>query len=155
MKVKGKDIERTLVIIKPDCIEKRLVGKVISRIEDLGLIIADVKSKMISSEECSALYVRTKVNLPEIYAAVEKVMMESPSIILVVEGEDAIRKVFELRGLTNLLQTPEGTIRRDFITDAERELFRQGKHVKNLMHAAEDKKEAEFEVGLFFGKKKE
>lgn len=150
-----ENIEKTLVIIKPEGIEKRLVGKIIARIEDLGLTIREIKHKKLSVSECSLLYQKTKKNLPEIYAAVEKQMTESFSIVLIAEGEDAIQKVFRIRGPTNLLQAPEGTVRRDFITDAERELFRQGKNVRNVMHAAESREEAEFEIELFFGKLEE
>lgn len=150
-----KDIERTLVIIKPDGIEKRLVGKVIARVEELGLAVKKIRSKKLSSKECKKLYPKTKKNLPEIYAAVEKHMTKNFSIILIVEGPDAIQKVRAIRGPTNLLQAPMGTIRRDFVTDEGRELFRQGKNVKNVMHAPDDKAEAEFEIKLLFGKKEE
>ena len=150
-----KDIERTLVIIKPDGIEKRLVGKVIARVEELGLVIKGIQSKRISSKECKKLYPKTRKNLPEIYAAVEKHMTKNPSIILIVQGPDAIQKVRKIRGSTNLLQAPVETIRRDFVTDEERELFRQGKNVKNVMHAPDDKEEAEFEIKLLFDKREE
>lgn len=144
-------IERTVVIIKPDAVEKRLVGKIVNRIEKLGLVIMKIKMKRISKRECKKLYPKTRQNLPEIYAAVENYLTEKPSIILIVEGEDAVQKVRAVRGPTNLLQAPEGTIRRDFITDEERELFEHGKNVKNLMHAPDDEKEARFTIKLFFG----
>lgn len=150
-----KNIERTLVIIKPDGIEKKLVGKVIARVEELGLVIKRIQNKRISSKECKKLYPKTRKNLPEIYAAVEKHMTKNPSIILIAEGPDAVQRVRAIKGSTNLLQVPVGTIRRDFITDKERELFRQGKNVKNVMHAPDDKEEAEFEIRLLFGKEEE
>lgn len=153
--MKGKDIERTLVIIKPDGIEKRLVGKVIARVENLGLTIKKIQMRRLLPEECQKLYPHTRRNLPKIYAAVEKHMTEGFSIIFIAEGENAVEKVRAIRGPTNLLQAPKGTVRRDLITDEERELFRQGKNVKNVMHAPDDKKEAKFEIELFFGKMEE
>lgn len=150
-----KDIERTLVIIKPDGIEKILIGKIIARVEELGLAIKRVQSKRISSKECKKLYPKTRRNLPDIYAAVEKHMTENYSVILIVEGSDAIKKVRAIRGPTDLLQAPPGTIRRDLVTDEERELFRRGKNVKNVMHAPDDRAEAEFEIKLLFGKEEE
>jgi len=151
--LKEKDIEKTLVIIKPDGIEKRLVGKVIARVEDFGLTIKRIQMRKLSREECRKLYPHTRQNLPAIYASVEKYMTENSSIIFMAEGKDAIEKVRTIRGPTNLLQAPKGTIRRDFITDEERQLFRQGKNVKNVMHASDDKEEAKFEIELFFGKR--
>ena len=148
-------IERTLVIIKPDGIKKRVIGRVIAMVEELGLAIKRIQTKKISSEECKKLYQKTRRRLPEIYAAVEKHMTKNPSIILIVEGPDAIQKVRKIRGSTNLLETPVGTVRRDFVTDEERVLFRQGRNVKNVMHAADDKEEAEFEIKLLFDKEEE
>lgn len=150
-----KGIERTFVIIKPDGIEKRLVGRVIAKVEELGLMVKRIQSKRLSPGECKKLYPKTRKNLPEIYAAVEKHMTENSSVVFLVEGEDAIRKVRELKGPTDLLRAPPGTIRRDFITEEERELFRQGRNVKNVMHAPDDKEEAELEIALLFGKKME
>lgn len=144
--------ERTLVIIKPEGIEKRLVGKVIARIESLSLRIVQMQWKKITAEECDVLYSKTKDNLPEIFAAVAKYMTASFSIIFVVEGENAVKKVRTLRGPTDLLNAPKGTVRRDFVTDQERELFRQGKNIRNVMHAADDETEARTEMALFFGK---
>ena len=151
----GKETERTFVIIKPDGIKKRVVGRVIAKVEGLGLMVKRIQSKRLSFEECRKLYPKTRKNLPEIYAAVEKHMTENLSIILIVEGEDAVKKVRNLKGPTDLLQAPPGTIRRDFITDEERELFRQGRNVKNVMHAPDDKEEAEFEIKLLFGERRE
>jgi len=150
-----KNFERTIVIIKPDGIKKGLVGKVIARVEELGLTIGEIQRRKLTPEECSVLYPKTKKNLPEIYAAVVKHMTESFSIIFIAEGEDAIQKVRAIRGPTDLLRAPKGTVRRDFITEEERELFRQGKNVKNVMHAADDKEEADREIALFFGKLEE
>ena len=148
-------IERTLVIIKPDGLKKNVVGKIIARIEASGLTIKRIQTKKISSEDCKKLYSKTRKQLPEIYAAVEKHMIKNPSIILIVEGPAAIQKVRKIRGSTNLLETPVGTVRRDFVTDEERELFRQGRNVKNVMHAADDKEEAEFEINLLFDQEEE
>lgn len=150
-----KEIERTIVIIKPDGIKKRLVGKVIARVEGLCLTIKDIQRKKLTPEECQKLYPKTRKNLPKIYAAVEKHMTEDFSIILMAEGENAVQRVRAIRGPTNLLQAPGGTIRRDLITDEERELFRQGKNVQNVMHAPDDQREAELETELFFGKKED
>lgn len=144
-------VQRTLVLIKPDGIEKRLVGKVIARVEELGLTIAQIKRVKMTPEICSQFYPKTKRDLPEIYANVEKIMMGNFSIALIVEGKNAIERVRALRGPTDLLSAEVGTIRRDLITDEERELFRQGKYFSNVMHSPDDRNEAELEMKLLFG----
>ena len=77
-----KKIERTLSIIKPDCVAKGLVGRVLARIEKIGLRIVKAESRIISSKECSLLYAKTKVKFPEIYSAVEKAMGEGIRLYL-------------------------------------------------------------------------
>lgn len=148
----GKETERTLVIVKPDGVEKGLLEGIIARVRELDLMVGQIQTRKLSSEECQKLYPKTRKNLPEIYVAVERHMTESFSIIFIAEGEDAVAKVRGIRGPTDLLQAPEGTVRRDFITEEERELFKQGKNVRNVMHAPDDKEEAEFEIELLFGK---
>ncbi|MBU1102350.1 nucleoside-diphosphate kinase [Patescibacteria group bacterium] len=149
-----KKDERTLVIMKPDCVVRGLVGRVLARIEELGLRIVRAQSRVILPDECSNLYAKTKAKLPKIYLAVERAMGEGISIVFIFEGENAVRKAFRLRGSTNLLWARRGTIRRDFITDEERALFRQGKNVRNRMHASKTKAEAEAEIKLFFSIKR-
>lgn len=144
--------ERTLVILKPDAMEKKVARQIIIRIKKLGLVIKKVQRKKLSLEDCQKLYPKTSNNLPEIFKLVEQYLTESFSIFLIIEGEEAIQKVRGIRGPTDLLQAPAGTVRYDFITDEERELFRQGKNVKNIMHASGTQEEAESEIELFFGK---
>lgn len=147
-------MERTLVILKPDAIEKKVVGKIISRIENLGFAISQIQRRKISLRECQKLYPKTKERYREIFAGVVKYLTKNPSFILVVEGKGAVEKVQALRGPTELPRASRGTIRRDFVTGEERKLFKQGIYVKNVMHASGDRKEAEFEIGLFFGKRR-
>lgn len=148
----GQGRERTFVIVKPDGIEKGLFEGIIARVRELDLSVSQIQTRKLSSEECQKLYPKTRKNLPEIYVAVERHMTESYSIIFIAEGKNAVAKVRGIRGPTDLLQAPEGTVRRDFITDEERELFKQGKNVRNVMHAPDDKEEAELEIELLFGR---
>lgn len=142
--------EQTLIIIKPDGVEKRLVGKILARIEALGLTVKDVRQKTLSQGECRRLYPKTRETLPEIYAAVETHMTGSPSIIVLIEGVDAVAEVRKLRGPTNLLEAPPGTVRRDFVTEEERDYFAQGHYRGNRMHASGSYDEAQSEISLFF-----
>ncbi len=116
-------VAQTLLIANPDAIEDGLVGVIISRIEEHGFRLVDSLMHSLTSEECSKLYPITQARLPLIYQKVEEFMTQNPSLILLVEGPGAVRTVFAIRGPTNLLKAPVGTIRRDFITDEKRRLF--------------------------------
>lgn len=148
----GNQTERALVIIKPDGVAKRLVGRILARIEELNLVITNAKMVKLTTQDCQRLYNKTRHNLPHIYTAVEKHMTENFSIVVVVEGENAVEKVYKLRGPTNLTEAPIGTIRHDFIDDETRNLFARGVYLGNLMHASENISESEFEISLFFKK---
>ncbi len=143
--------ERTLVIIKPDGIAKRLTGKILARVEELGLVIMGIKMIKLTSHDCQKMYPKTRQNLPQIYAEVERHLTGEYSVVAIFEGEGAINKVRTLRGPTNLLEAPAGTVRHDLVTDEMRELFRRGIYAGNLMHAPDDKEEADLEINLFFG----
>lgn len=146
----GEKVERTLVILKPDAMEKKVAGQIIIRIKKLGLAIKKTQRKKLSLGECQKLYPKTKENLPEIFKLVEQYLTENFSIFLIIEGEESVQKVRGIRGPTDLLQAPAGTVRYNFVTDEERDLFRQGKNVKNIMHASGTQEEAKLEIELFF-----
>lgn len=147
-------VEQTLVIIKPDAVEDKLVGAIIYRIEKRGFKLINALMRSLTPEECLGLYPVTYARLPLIYQRVERLMTQNPSLILLIEGSEAVRQMFALRGPTNLLEAPVGTIRRDLITDVQRLLFAKGKNVKNLMHAPETPEEAEAQIQMFFEKKR-
>ena len=144
-------IERTLIIIKPDGIARRLAGKILARVEELGLVIVGIKMIKLTPQDCQKMYPKTRQNLPQIYTEVEEHLTGEYSVVAIFEGEGAINKVRTLRGPTNLLEAPAGTIRHDLVTDETRELFRQGIYAGNLMHAPDDKKDVGLEINLFFG----
>ncbi len=148
-------IQRTFVMIKPDAIEKKVAGKIITRLEDANFSIVKIENKIVTADQCRKIYSKTRKNLPKIYAVVEKQMTKEPSWLMEIRGENAVERAFKMRGLTNLILSPEGTIRRDFISDEERELFRRGEVIGNRMHASETEREAELELELFFGAKED
>jgi nucleoside-diphosphate kinase len=142
---------KTVMMIKPDGIQKRLVGEVIKRIENEELDIVDIKIFCLSEEQVTKLYNESLEKFPQIKKEVVDYMTESPSILMIIEGEDAIMKVRSIRGLSDPSKSPMGSVRRDFAGDQNmEELTKNGKVTKNVMHASGNKEEVEFEIKLFF-----
>ncbi len=130
--------ERTLAIIKPDGVAKNLIGEVAKRVEMEGLKIVAMKLIRMTKNQAKGFY---KVHEEKpFYESVTDFMSGDPSVIMVLEGEDAIRKYRRLMGATNYKEAEEGTIRRDFATDIE----------KNVVHGSDSAENAAFEVGYFF-----
>ena len=81
-------------------------------------------------------------------------MTKEPSILMIIEGEDAIKKMRKVRGLSDPSKSPIGSVRRDFAGDQDMEdLTRNGKVTKNIMHSSGNREEVEFEIKLLFGEK--
>jgi nucleoside-diphosphate kinase len=130
--------ERTLAIIKPDGVAKNLIGEVARRVEMEGLKIVALKLIRMTKNQAKGFY---KVHEEKpFYESVTDFMSSGPSVIMVLEGEDAIRKYRRLMGATNYKEAEEGTIRRDFATDIE----------KNVVHGSDSAENAVFEGGYFF-----
>jgi len=144
-------MEKTLVMIKPDGIKKKLVGEVIKRIENENLIIVQIIIKKLTKEQISELYKDSLNRFPQIKKEVIKYMTEEPSILMIIEGENAIQKTRKIRGLSDPSKSPIGSVRRDFAGDQNmEELTKKGKVTKNIMHASGTKEEADFEIKLLF-----
>ncbi len=130
--------ERTLAIIKPDGVAKNLIGEVAKRVEMEGLKIVAMKLIRMTKNQAKGFY-KVHEGKP-FYESVPDFMSGDPSVIMVLEGEDAIRKYRRLMGATNYKEAEEGTIRRDFATDIE----------KNVVHGSDSAENAAFEGGYFF-----
>lgn len=130
--------ERTLAIIKPDGVSRNLIGMVLKRLEDEGLQIIAMKMIKLTKDQAKGFY---KVHEGKsFFQSVTDFMSSGPSVVLVVEGEDSIKSYRKLMGATNYEEAAEGTIRRDFATDIE----------KNVVHGSDSVKNAQFEIGYFF-----
>ena len=132
--------ERTLSIIKPDGVSRNLIGDVIRRIEELGLKIVGMKMIKMTKEQAKGFY-KVHEGKP-FYGSVTDFMSSGPSVVILLEGEDAIKKYRKLMGATNYEEAEEGTIRRNFATDIE----------KNIVHGSDSKETANFEINYFFNK---
>ena len=131
-------MERTLILCKPDCVQRRLVGRVLGRFEDKGLNIIAIKMLQVTPELAREHYAE-HVNKP-FYPELEGFITGAPVVAAVIEGLEAIRVVREMLGATNGLKAAAGTIRGDFSSSQQ----------KNLAHASDSAESAEREIGLYF-----
>jgi len=130
--------ERTLSIIKPDGVSRDLIGEVIKRLENAGLKIVAMKMIKMTKDQAKGFY-KVHEGKP-FYESVTNFMSSGPSVVMVLEGEDAINRYRKLMGATNHKEAEEGTIRREFATDIE----------KNIVHGSDAEETAHFEINYFF-----
>ena len=131
-------MERTLVLLKPDCVQRRLMGRVLGRLEDKGLNILAMKMMRVSSELARRHYAE-HVDKP-FYPGLEAFITSGPVVALVVEGPEAIRVVRDMLGATNGRNAAAGTIRGDF--GCSRQM--------NLVHGSDGPEAASREIELYF-----
>lgn len=131
-------MEKTLVIIKPDAVKKNLIGEIISRFEKNGLRVAAVKKIKMTKEEAKGFYIVHKDR--PFYESLTDFISEGPIVVMVLEGENAIIKVRKIMGATNPAQAEEGTIRKDFAENIER----------NAVHGSDSQQSAAYEIPYFF-----
>jgi nucleoside-diphosphate kinase len=131
-------MERTFVMLKPDCVQRRLAGRILARFEDKGFNVIALKMLRITPELAKQHYAE-HVSKP-FYPALEKFITGGPVIAMVVEGLEAIRVVRDILGPTSGLKAPAGTIRGDFSSSRQ----------MNLVHASDGPDAAKREIALYF-----
>lgn len=131
-------MEQTLVIFKPSAVERALVGRILARFEQKGLVVAGLKMMMLSEEILREHYAHL-VEKPFFHEIISS-MTASPVIVMVLRGIDAISVVRLMTGATNGRQAPAGTIRGDFAMSNQ----------ENIIHASSSAEDAEAEIKRFF-----
>jgi nucleoside-diphosphate kinase len=131
-------MERTLSIVKPDGVEKRLIGEVIKRFEDNGLKVIGLKMVAISKREAEGFYAVHRGK--SFFESLTTFMSSGPAVVMVLEGDNAIERVRDLMGATDPQEAAKGTIRRQFGSNIER----------NVVHGSDGPDTAGFEIGYFF-----
>lgn len=131
-------LEKSLVLLKPDCVQRRLLGRVISRFEDKGLTIVAMKLMVITPDLARRHYAEHVEKA--FYPGLEAYITSAPVVAMVVEGPEAIQVIRKLVGPTNGLEAPPGTIRGDFSTSNQ----------MNLVHASDGPSSAAREIAIFF-----
>jgi nucleoside-diphosphate kinase len=131
-------MQKTLIIFKPDCMEKHHVGYVLDRFEKAGFAIAGCKLVRLTPALLREHYAH--VADKPFYPEIERFMSSRPVIVMALQGDGVVQKVRELLGPTDSRKAAKGTIRGDFGTDV----------MKNVVHASDSEDNARLEIARFF-----
>jgi nucleoside-diphosphate kinase len=131
-------MERTLAIIKPDGVARGIIGEVIKRLEGNDFKIIAMKMVHLSKKQAEGFYAVHQGK--PFFESLTTFMSSGPAVVMVLEGENIISRYRELMGATNYKEAAEGTIRKDFATDIE----------KNVVHGSDAPETAAFEMAYFF-----
>src|SRR3989344_3793900 len=164
-------IQKTLVLIKPDAIEKNLIGEIIKRYEEAGLKVVELKmlqapdsiiekhypmerqylesigeKTIAAGQQVKSAYDQGK----KVVTWLRKFITSGPIVAMVLEGEDAVTNVRKITGFTDPSAAEKGTIRADLGTDSILKANQEERPVYNLIHASGSPDEAEKEINLWF-----
>jgi nucleoside-diphosphate kinase len=131
-------MERTLAIIKPDAVGRRIAGQIIARIEQTGFQIRAMRRLQMTREQAGGFYAVHRQR--PFFGSLTEFMASGPAIVMVLEAPDAIRKWRMLMGATDPAKAEPGTIRKEFAESIER----------NATHGSDAPDTAAFEIGYFF-----
>jgi len=131
-------MERTLSLIKPDGVQRGLIGEVVKRFEQAGIRIAAMKMLRLTREQARAFYAVHRER--PFYDSLTQFMSSGPIVAMVLEGDDVIQKNRDIMGATNYRDAAPETIRHDFARDIE----------KNIVHGSDSPQTAVSELGFFF-----
>lgn len=148
-------LEKTLVVIKPDGVQRSLSGKIIQRFEDAGLKIVGMKMLWIDKEFARKHYTEdiSKRRGEHVRNWLLEYITEGPVIAIAVEGVDAVDFVRKIAGATEPKSAVPGTIRGDYAHVSYAHADEKKIPIKNLLHASGSKEEAKAEIALWFSEK--
>ncbi len=135
-------MNRTFVMVKPDAVKRKLVGKIINRFEEANLSILTMKLMEISKKLAEKHYAEHKGK--EFYDNLIKFVTSGPVVTMVLEGDNIIPKVREMVGATDPAKASPGTIRGDLREDPVKTV------TENMIHASDSPESAQREINLFF-----
>ncbi|MCX7616079.1 MAG: nucleoside-diphosphate kinase [Patescibacteria group bacterium] len=171
--------ERTLVLLKPDAVQRNLIGEIITRFERVGLKIIAMKFLIPTKEQAYKHYVKNEEEIEalgkrsiegkkksgietnedpkelgqKIVDRLVRFLSSGPIVAMVLEGNQAVAIVRKLVGSTEPLQSDVGTIRGDFTLDSYTIADNDNRAVRNLVHASSSVAEAEYEIKVWFDEK--
>lgn len=132
--------QKTLGIIKPDAVKKRVVGKIVARIEEEGFTVAEMRLHRLTMDEAKAFYAVHKAK--PFYNGLAEFMSSGPCVLLLLERDEAIARWREVMGATDPAKAKPGTLRHQFGFDIEH----------NATHGSDSTETAEWETAFFFKK---
>jgi nucleoside-diphosphate kinase len=130
--------QRTLAIVKPDAVAKRVVGKILTKIEDGGFTILAVKLAHLSLDQARGFYYVHRQR--PFYDSLCSFMAQGPSLLMVLEGDNAIQRWRDLMGATDPAKAAAGTLRKEFASSIE----------ANAVHGSDSPESAATEIPYFF-----
>jgi len=131
-------VQRTLAIIKPDAVERKLAGRIIQRIEESGFQIRAMRLVHLSQQNAEGFYAVHRER--PFFKSLTEFMSSGPAVVMVLEAADAIRKWRTLMGATDPAKADPGTLRKEFAQSIER----------NATHGSDAPETAAYEIGYFF-----
>ena len=131
-------MERTLAIVKPDGVARGIIGEVIKRLESSNFKIVAMKMMHLTKKQAEGFYAVHKGK--PFFESLTDFMSSGPAVVMILEGKKVISRYRELMGATNYKEAAEGTIRKEFATDIE----------KNVVHGSDSPETAAFEMAYFF-----
>ncbi len=131
-------VQQTLSIIKPDAVERNLTGAILKMIQESGLKVKAMKMIQLTKEQAQGFYAVHKER--PFFDSLCEFMISGPVVVSVLEGEDAIAKYRALMGATNPANAEEGTIRKQYALDVE----------KNSVHGSDAPETAAVEISYYF-----
>ncbi|MBI2502225.1 MAG: nucleoside-diphosphate kinase [Candidatus Latescibacteria bacterium] len=133
-------MDRTLMIIKPDAVAKRVIGEILRRVEAEGFAIRQLRMTQLSKERAEAFYAVHRER--PFFGALVEFMTSGPAVPMALERADAVAHLRQFIGSTDSTEAAPGTIRREFGTDVQ----------CNAVHASDSPENAAREIEFFFGK---
>ena len=131
-------MERTLTIIKPDAVQRNLTGKILARLEDEGFVVLGMKMVYMSKSDAERFYAVHRER--PFFNDLTTFMSSGPAVPMVLQRQNAIETLRQVMGATNPAEAAEGTIRKEFALDIE----------KNSIHGSDSPKSAAMEIPFFF-----
>jgi len=131
-------MEKTLILLKPDCLQNRVAGQVISRFEEKGYAISATRMIQLDDALLREHYAHV-ADLP-FFPEIAQFMSSRPVLAMILEGENVVQSVRDLLGPTDSTAAPKGTIRGDLGTD----------RMRNVVHASDSPENAQIEIDRFF-----
>lgn len=131
-------MERTLSIVKPDGVRRNLIGKIVQKFEDKNIKVAAMKMKWLSRREAEGFYAVHKAR--PFFGELVEMMTSGPVVVMVLEGEDAVKRNREIMGATDPSKADKGTIRKEFALSIG----------ENTVHGSDSLENAKNEIHYFF-----
>jgi nucleoside-diphosphate kinase len=132
-------MERTLAIVKPDAVEKKVVGSILARIEKEGFRVVALRMVDMSREEAEGFYAVHRER--PFFKDLTAFMSSGPAVVMALEANDAIKRWREVMGVTDPAKAADGSLRKEFGTNIER----------NATHGSDAPETAAAEIAYFFG----